>query len=56
MIEKKVFTLNEFGEKLVGVETVPDIKKNKYPTVVLVHGFGVDKSEYGMFDGMAQKL
>ncbi len=56
MKEKKVFTVNELGEKLVGIETLPDNVTGKLPTVVLVHGFGVDKREKGMFDALAEKL
>lgn len=48
MKEIKVSTLNENNEKLVGIETTPDIEKDKYPTVLLVHGFGVTKEEGGM--------
>lgn len=56
MKETKVSILNEFNEKLVGIETAPSIEKEKYPTVVLVHGFGVTKEELGMFDELAEKL
>ena len=56
MKEAKVSVLNTQNEKLVGIETRPSIKKNKYPAIILVHGFGVDKSEYGMFDSLAKKL
>jgi len=54
--ETKISILNEFGENLIGLETVPIIKKDKYPTVVLVHGFGVTKEESGMFDDLAKSL
>ncbi len=56
MKEVKVTTLNEFNEKLVGLETIPEVEKEKYPTVILVHGFGVTKEESGMFDNIAKKL
>lgn len=56
MREVKITTLNEFGENLVGLKTKPSIEKNKYPTVILVHGFGVTKSEHGMFDNLAKNL
>jgi len=56
MKEIKVRVLNEFGEKLVGLETISSTKKEKYPTVVLVHGFGVTKEEHGMFDNLAKNL
>lgn len=56
MKEKKVSILNENNEKLVGIETTPSIEKEKYPTVILAHGFGVTKEESGMFDNIAQNL
>ena len=56
MREIKVSILNEYNEELVGVETTPSIEKEKYPTVLLVHGFGVTKEEYGMFDNLAKNL
>ncbi|MFH1752276.1 MAG: alpha/beta fold hydrolase [archaeon] len=55
-MESKVFVFNEFNEKLVGLETIPLIEKQKYPTILLVHGFGVTKNEYGLFDELAEKL
>lgn len=56
MTETKVSILNENNEKLAGIETVPSIKKEKYPTVILAHGFGAAKEESGMFDGIAKNL
>ena len=56
MRETKVSILNEYNEKLVGIETVPSINKEKYPTVILAHGFGVTKEESGMFDNFANNL
>ena len=56
MKETKVSILNEYNEKLVGIETAPSIEKEKYPTVILVHGFGVTKEESGMFDNIAKNL
>lgn len=56
MRETKVSILNEYDEKLVGIETAPSIEKEKYPTVLLVHGFGVTKEEGGMFDELAKNL
>lgn len=56
MKETKVSILNEYNEKLVGIETAPSIEKEKYPTVLLVHGFGVTKEEGGMFDELAKNL
>ena len=56
MTENKVTTRNKEGEKLVGLEVLPDEKKEKYPVVILVHGFGVTKEEGGMFDELARHL
>lgn len=56
MKETKVAILNKSDEKLVGLETLPSIKQEKYPTVILVHGFGVTKEEGGMFDELAENL
>ncbi|MFH1246883.1 MAG: alpha/beta fold hydrolase, partial [Candidatus Micrarchaeota archaeon] len=56
MQEQKVFTYNAENEKLVGIETLPDNTSGKLATVVLVHGFCVDKSDKGMFDPLAQLL
>jgi len=56
MNEIKVTTLNEFGEKLVGVESSSDIKKEKYPTVILVHGFATGKDMESIFTGLLKEL
>jgi len=56
MRDIKVSILNEYNEKLVGIETILSIEKEKYPTVLLVHGFGVTKEESGMFDNLAKNL
>jgi len=56
MKERKVSTLNEYNEKLIGIKTIPSIKKEKHPTVLLVHGFGVTKEEGGMFDELTKNL
>jgi uncharacterized protein len=56
MKETKVTILNEHNEHLVGLESMPSIKREKYPAVILVHGFGVTKEEYGMFDDIAESL
>ncbi len=53
MPEAQVAVLNEFGERLFGLVNTPRVKKAKYPTVVLVHGFGSDNEQYGLFDGLA---
>jgi len=55
-MEKKVSTLNSSNEKIIGIETASQIGKDKYPTIVLVHGFGVSKDESGMFGNLAQGL
>lgn len=55
MTEKKVQTKNKFGETLIGIETRPDTNLEKYPTIILVHGFGVSKEQKGMFDELAKQ-
>ncbi len=56
MKETKILILNEFNEKLVGIKTIPSIQKNKYPAIILVHGFGATKEESEMFDNLAKNL
>ncbi len=56
MPEKKVSIFNEQNEKLTGIETLPIIKRDKYPAIILVHGFGATKGEGGMFDALAEEL
>lgn len=56
MSETRIEIQNKQNEKLIGIETKPDKKQVKYPTVILVHGFGVNKSESGMFDELAKHL
>jgi len=56
MLEIKTSTLNEFNEKLVGIETVPEVKKDKYPTVILVHGFATGKDTESIFSGLLKNL
>lgn len=56
MKEKKVSIINSYGEKLIGLKTVPEVKKDKYPTVILVHGFKVTKEEDGKFDDLSKEL
>ncbi len=57
MKEIKVSTINGFNEKLVGIETIPSVKKSKYPTAILVHGFGSNKEETnGGFNEFAKNL
>lgn len=56
MSETKVSIKNEFGEKLIGIETIPEIKKDKYPTVILVHGFATGKDMESIFSGLLKNL
>ena len=56
MRESKVSVLNGEGEKLVGIKSLPEEKRDKYPTVLLVHGFNDTKEEGGMFDKLAGHL
>jgi len=56
MVETKVSVTNKVSEKLIGIESVPQDKRMQYPTVLLVHGFGVEKEENGMFTEIARHL
>ncbi len=56
MIETKVSVINSDEEKLIGIETVPQGTHIHYPAVLLVHGFGVEKEERGMFTEIAKRL
>lgn len=56
MKENKIETLNNSQEKLRGLENLPDAALDKYSAVILVHGFGGDKREVGMFDDVAKNL
>lgn len=56
MQEQKVSIHNACGEKLVGIETLPENFKGKLPTVILVHGFAAGKDEYGMFTNLIKPL
>lgn len=56
MIESKISITNKGNEKLVGLESAPSSDRSKYPTVILVHGFGVTKEENGMFGDLARLL
>lgn len=56
MKENKVETINEFKERLIGLENIPNTDLEKYPTVILAHGFGGDKKEVGMFDDITKSL
>ena len=56
MTTKRVIIQNKSGEKLTGLRDMPTRKMQKYPTVILVHGFGAEKTESGMFDDIARRL
>ena len=56
MTEKKVYTKNKHSEKLIGIKTTPTIQKNKYPAVILVQWFWVEKNEWWMFTEIAKRL
>lgn len=53
---EKVFVQNKRNEKLAGLRDLPTAKQDKFPTIVLVHGFGAGKTENGMFDDLAEHL
>ncbi|MCK5107508.1 MAG: alpha/beta hydrolase [Nanoarchaeota archaeon] len=55
-MEERVSLVNKCGEKLIGLRAVPSDLKEKNPCMILAHGFGVTKEEYGLFDGLAEKL
>lgn len=56
-ITKKVAIQNKYGERLAGLRDLPKPQRQKkYPTVILVHGFGADKREHGMFDDISKGL
>ena len=56
MQEVKLEITNKYGEKLVGLKTIPAILKDKYPVVVLVHGFATGKNMESTFDGLLKNL
>ncbi|MFH0853410.1 MAG: alpha/beta fold hydrolase [bacterium] len=56
MTEQRVYTINQQGEKLAGLMSIPDRQSDKYPAVILVHGFGVSYEEGGYFGDMAAEL
>lgn len=55
-IIEKVFIQNKKNEKLADLRDLPTLEQAKFPTIVLVHGFGANKTEYGMFDDLAKRL
>lgn len=56
MKENKIETFNEFHEKLRGLEDLPEVFLDKYPTVILAHGFAAEKTEKGMFNDITKSL
>ncbi|MFH0905769.1 MAG: alpha/beta fold hydrolase [archaeon] len=56
MIEEKISFINRYNNKLVGIKTKPNPNISKYPTIILVHGFGVDKEDSGIFTQLASFL
>ncbi len=56
MNQEKIFIQNRTGEQLVGLAESEKSQEGKRPAVILVHGFGANKSEYGMFDDLSAAL
>lgn len=56
MESQKIFTANKYGERLAGLLDSPSSKADKFPSIILAHGFGADKTEDGMFDDIANAL
>ncbi|HVZ12468.1 MAG TPA: alpha/beta hydrolase [Patescibacteria group bacterium] len=56
MAETKVQIKNKSGETLVGVEVLPDEKRDKYPVVIMAHGFAYFKEEDGLFVEVGKRL
>ena len=54
--EELVGINNNEGEYLHGDITFPEKPQEKNPAVLLVHGFGVERTEDGMFSDLAFKL
>ncbi|MBR9689582.1 MAG: alpha/beta hydrolase [Candidatus Altiarchaeota archaeon] len=54
-MERKISTINSLGETLMGLETQPTAKPNGF-AITLVHGFGIEKRERGLFDEIAKTL
>lgn len=55
MIQRKVEILNKYNEKLIGIEEF-DSKNFNNKIVILIHGFGGDNDEYGLFPAISKKL
>ncbi|MBW6462506.1 MAG: alpha/beta hydrolase [DPANN group archaeon] len=56
MADVKISIKNDLGEILSGLRAMSAVKKDRYYAVVLVHGFGVTKEEYGTFDIISKIL
>ncbi len=57
MKTRKFGVLNDSNENLICVEVLPTIPKNqKFPVVILCHGYGYFKEEDGIFTEIAQRL
>ncbi len=54
--EELVQIRNKEGEYLFGDITFPENAQEKNPAVLLVHGFGVERNESGLFSDVASKL
>lgn len=54
--EELVEVKNKEGEYLLGDVTFPEKSQEKYPAVLLVHGFGVERTEDGLFSDLALEL
>jgi len=54
--EELVYVRNKDGEYLFGDITFPENTQEKNPAVLLVHGFGVERDESGLFSDIASKL
>lgn len=53
-MKKEIFVQNKEGEKLAGLMEYK--KEGKLPAVILFHGLGVTKKEFGMFDDIVNTL
>lgn len=54
--QKKVFASNCYNERLVGYKAIPLKKSSDKKIVILAHGLGVSKVDYGMFDQITISL
>lgn len=56
MNKRKFEIINKANERLVCVEVLPSVATEKYPVVILCHGYGYFKEEDGIFTEIAQRL